>query len=157
MNKNALYLMLLTAGLVAIAISPILFWESSESQLTFELPREYRVYSFCQAEGNESVKITTILGCNNRNIPIKGGEIEVGIFPSSDSDAEFIIRDESGDGYWIIFTALIDGRREVDITWWSDNIRPDQTITLPTGEAVTFLGFDSCEGNPPRFSVVVES
>ena len=49
----------------------------------------------------------------------------------------------------VIFT---DGKKGTEISWISNEIEVEGIVILPTGEKVTFLGFDS-EGNP-LFSVV---
>ena len=129
------------AIIIIATVVAFVFSSPPQSIPTSELPEGYNVSS---REGNENIVLSTTL--EGKSLSIKGNEVEVGFFSSSNPDVDIFIQDENG--YWIIF--LSDGEREIEkIKWWSNNLQPGDKVTLPTREdvTVTFVGFDS-EDNP---------
>lgn len=154
MNKSNFILCIIALCVaVFIAVATLgSFFIPSEPVSVSELPYRYEAENLrCMEDGVYGVKISTLLGVNDRTIPIKGDEIEINRFVSSESDSDIFVRDKGGDGEWRISTLFVNGTRELDITWESGNILIGESVILPTGERVTLLGFDF-KGNP-LFSV----
>ena len=155
MNRKAIVGLSLFIAAIAIAtivsLSLLSWIVPNQPEPTSQLPDDYRANTFCRAEGGESVTLSYTVG-NSGIIHVEEGELEVGMFSSSDSDAEFLIRNvgEEENDRWFIYTRLVDGEREMNI-YWQHTLQLGESVTLPTREdvTVTFAGFNFSEDDRP--------
>lgn len=140
---------------------------------TSEIPEGYYL-SWNEDKQDIAISCHFLTGINVRedkvNFSLGTGEIWFGeegsFFLLNGNPLPFIVRSEN-----ISSLALYEVRGPVLVTWdvvlykyenkqdvlwdisWRALLEPNEMVILPTGEEVTFLGFDPCTGSP-RFSVI---